>query len=372
MGDSSEATEHAEGTTSNGMSAAIAADRAAFIARDLEAKAAPPTEKGKPVVADDDSDLDDDEQSASGEDADLEDDERSATASDDSDLDEDDDQDEDEDEDEDAGADADTKKRLASVRRTDQRLREQRERQWKAEDAKLADRETKLAEREAKTTKLEGLLERLKNPYELGDVLAELGYSEDDFEPASQSAFARSKKFASDPNAKATVAKMKHDRDREERLAKLEKKDAAREAADAEARANAVAEQRVVAFISETTKATSERTPLAAALIEKNPARAHAQIAEITGRLMDELGTMPTSKQVIIALEKSRRQDLRDLGVDPKTITTVAAAKKQTSAATEKTTTSSPSKKAAVSADVKVDAKKAPLTKDDFINRKFD
>lgn len=368
MADSSEASSHAEGTSngvSNGASGSLEASRAAFIARDMAAAQAAPAGEAKPVVADDDSDLDVDEAAASGDaDADLDSDDdapKAAASDDDSDLD-------DEDEIE-KGVDADTKKRLASVRRTDQRLREQRERQWKAEDAKLADREAKLAEREAKTSKAERLIERLKNPYELGDVLAELGYSEDDFEPASQSTFARSKKFAADPNAKATVAKLKHDRERDERLAKLEKADEERRAAEAETREAAEAQQRVETFISTTAKATTEKTPLAAALIEKNPARAREQIAAIAGRLWDETGSMPTSKQVIIALEKTRRQDLRDAGVDPKTITTVAAAKKQTDAPVEKATAS---KKVAVPTTVKTDEKKKTSLKDDFINRKFD
>ncbi len=352
----------------NGASSSIDADRAAFIAGIVgdESKA----EEAKPAKeapADDDSDLDDEDEAAETVKDDAEDDLDEDETDDDSDLDEEDDDDEDEGKE----ADKDTAKRIDKVKRTDKRLRERRETDFKTREASIQRTIDEWAPRIERAEKFEQRFGRGINPYEAAEVLAELGLKDEDFEAASQSLFVRTKKFADKPETRETVARLKEIRElREEARINREW----REQQEAKARQTAeqsAAEKRTVAFIESATKATSEKTPLAAALIEKNPARAQAQIAEITGRYIDEHGVMPTPKQVVIALEKSRRQDLRDLGVDPKSITTIAAAKKATEAPADK------AKPAAKKTDkpapsAKADDKPTTSIKDDFINRKFD
>ncbi len=360
------ATEGApvNGTASgaNGASTAIDADKAAFIAGVVgDSAPKPDSTPPKPAPADDDSDLDEDEDlETAAKDADEDIDEEDEKPDDDSDLDEEDDEDKD--------ADKDTAKRIDKVKRTDKRLRERRESDFKAREASIQKTIDEWQPRIEKAEAFEKRFARGVNPYDVADVLADLGLKEEDFEAASQTLFARTKKFADKPETRETVARMKELRELRDEAKENKKWRDERDARDKQAAEEAAAERRTAAFLESTTKATTEKTPLAAALIEKNPARAHAQIAEIAGRYIDEHGVMPTPKQVIIALEKSRRQDLRDLGVDPKSITSVAAAKKATDAPADK---AKPAAKKTDKPAAKSDGKTSSL-KDDFIHKRFD
>jgi hypothetical protein len=324
-----------QGTTTNGVStdaASDASDRAAFLA-EMAGKGEPAKDADKPARepkgdegADDDLDQDEDADETS---ADADDDDADLDDAEEGDEDEDDDKADDEDKAADEPKDADTVKRRAAIQKAERRAKEQIARDAAKANAELDARVQKIeaewGPRIAKAEKFEQLADLAKNPYQVADVLRELGLSEDDFEAASQTIFAHSKKFASDPKGRETVAKLKSERELREEVAQLKKAQAERDAAEAKRDAEARATQRGMALIESTLTLKLEKTPLAAKFIAQNPDRARREIAAIAGRLMDETGEFPTPKSVRIQLEKDRRQVLRDLGIDPKSAIQAAA-----------------------------------------------
>ena len=376
MPEAETAEAHTEGT-SNGVSSSFESDRAAFIAgitgeqaaSDANGKADDSKAENGKADADEDSDLDDDTDAdeadeSEDEDESDEEDKSEQSADDDSDLDEEDDEDE-------KKVDGDTAKRLAQVKRTDKRLREQREKQFRAREAELDARESELKEARAEVAEFKSLISRMKNPYEVGDVLIELGLSEDDAEAASQALYARSKKYANDPKAREAITRAKGERELREEVSNLKKWREERETRDREAQESAAAQERGMKFLGDAAKLATEKTPLAATYLERSPERAYQRMAEITARLWDQTGEQPAAKKVIVELERDRRRELRDLGIDPKTRTAAAKATTDKPADKTKTAANGSKKPEKPSTSAKADDKK-PLTKEDFIKGIFD
>lgn len=350
-----EGTEHTG--TSNGVSTRDAA-RAAFLAG-MESE----QEVGKGDESDaDDSSADDDADLDSALDGDGDADEVDADA-DDSDA-EDDDSDLDEDEDETEGddekVDGDTAKRLEKVRRTDKRLREQRDRDFKAREAELeqkvqAANENLRKEWEPRIEKAERV-ERLMASRDLIALAKEAGYSEDDFADAARMFYAYSPDGAKDPKAKDAAARLRKEREQQARLDKLEKereeerKERERELKQAEQ------QKHVDTFVGKVTKAVSDKLPLAKAYIAAEPDEARVEIEVIAGRIAQQLGRLPEPKAVMVELEKLERRRLRRHGIDPKS---VKAGSTASSAIAKAGTTDSKTKPAPKKGDKKTTKKSA-------------
>lgn len=300
-----------------------ARDRAAFLAEDGDGDdAAPPAKKPVLAVVESDDDGDDDGDEEAVEDADADD---SADESDDdeSESDESDDEEESDDSDEsDEEPDAETSKRLDQVRRTDKRLRERREADFRDRESKIQGVIAEWTPRIEKAEKLEQRLASLaRNPFELVDLLREIGMPEDDFEAASQTLFAHSKKFADDPKAREVIAQRKRDRAeaarRDAELAELRKRQDERDARDRAAAEQAAQAASAMRFVRGVEKAADAETfPLAAAKLAKNPKAFREQIADVALKLWDKTGAQPTAKRVLAAFEKQRRAELAELDIE--------------------------------------------------------
>lgn len=304
----------------------LAADRAAFLAGDDEyagddgvaqpSDTKKPTEK-KPAKPDDDSDLDEDDVATDDAEADVDEDtvdkeEPEAEADDDSDL----------DEDEPAAAkakvDPETAKRLAAVRRTEERAREQLARDRATFERERETAQAQLKERFEKVERFEKLAARARyNPVE---ILTELGLTEDDFEDAARDIYAHSKKAASDPKLKEATARSRRERELADEVRALKAKVDEREKSETTEKQKAEARKGVEAYVAKIAKSVPETLPLAKQLIKSNPAKAHAKIEAIANRLAIETGSVPDAKAVLKQLEKDRRQALRDVGIDPKSL----------------------------------------------------
>jgi hypothetical protein len=369
------ADEIAEGEThgtSNGASSSVdrfAASRAAFLAGEDassdDAAKSPPNGAPKEDAKDDDSDLDD---ALDPDDVDTKDEDE------DSDLDENDSEDKDKDgEDEDKNVDADTAKRLSQVRRTDKRLREQRDKEWAARDAefetRVKDVEERWAPRIEKAERIERLMERAAiDPLAL---LQAANVPESAYEYVGQTLYTHSK-AKDDPKAKAALAQLMRDRERDEEIANLKKWRDDREKTDKSREQQTAADREVDAFIGTVTKAASDKTPLAKTLLKNDPDSAREELQIVAYRLAKEQGRLPDAKAVMIAFEKHQRGKLRRLGIDPKSRGAAAALTDSKTTTTSKKSdkkieTGKPTEKTSDKPD---DKKTNP--RDAFISRKFD
>lgn len=316
------ADEHTE-TEAHGTNGVSASDaRAAFLAGEDVADE-PKAEKAE--VEDDDSDLEDEdaeETVASDEDSDP-----------DADLDEEDDEKEEK-------PDADTAKRLSQVYRTDKHVREQREKDFAARDRQFAqERDAFVAEWKPKVEaaeKFERAVERI-NVDPIG-VLTALKLKPEAYEHTAQVLYTLAK-AKDDPKAQAAVAKLIKDRELEDKLDSVTKKLEEQEKTAKERAAEAAADAQWNEFFTKVEKHVGDKTPLAKALLKSNPTKARERITIATEKFVRANNRLPSEREIAIAVEKDRRQALRDMGIDPKTISASAA-----NAAIEKTTTTTKTK----------------------------
>jgi hypothetical protein len=361
-------------------------DRAAFLAGDLGDDAGlEKADKKKAAKASRDSSKDDDDQD---DDADLDDDgddedEKTDVAADDDEEEtadeDDDDSDLDDDDDEKAkapGADDETKKRLEQVRRTDKRLREKREADFKSRETELRKIETGIEERwksrVEKAENFEKLAARAKT--HAADVLIELGLTDDDLEHAARDIYAHSKKGAEDPKNKEAALRARAQREKDERIAALEKRLNDREKTEAEKQQEAEQRKAVDAHLdrfASVAKKNSERYPLANNYLAKNPQGARADLEVVAGRLAQQLGAMPSEKDVIRAFEKDRRRVLREHGIDPKKFVATSATTDDAKKTDKKTDTKTGDQTTA-NQKSKPNGEVKRLTKADYIAGKFD
>lgn len=219
-----------------------------------------------------------------------------------------------------AKADPDLQKRLDVVQKAEKRARE----------AVAAERATFAKEREAFEVERKEWKERLdrfdslakRAKYDLASVALELGLTEDDFEPQARDLYAKSKKGAADPKNRAAAAQSAREREQADRIAQLEAKFEARDKADAEREQQASVQRGVSAFVEGAVKAVGDDAPLVKALLAKNPAKARQTIGQAALYLLDQTGETPEFGDVIAEIEKFRRAELEELGIDPSVVAT--------------------------------------------------
>ncbi|HSN26173.1 MAG TPA: hypothetical protein VLT45_07800 [Kofleriaceae bacterium] len=347
-------------TSSNGVAsrASMHADaRAAFLAGDVgddagddvDAKKAPADAK------DDDSDLDDADEDRDEVEADDEDDDKDKDLEDD----------EDDDEDDKKAPDKETARRLETVQRTDKRLREERERQFAAREAEINGQVDSLRKewepRIAAPEKFERLAARANiDPVA---VLQALGVTEDRYEHAAQVLYTLAK-AKDDPKARTAAAQLMKARELDEEISQLKKWREDREKAEKDREQQTAADREVDAFISNVTKAASDKTPLAKSLLKNDPDGAREELQIVAFRLAKETGRLPEAKAVMIALEKHQRAKLRKLGIDPKAR---GAAEALTESTAKTTTAKTGEKKTAKKATTTVVDDDKPLTKEEYV-----
>ena len=373
MAEASESSSNGEVKLTYGQRAA--ADRAAFVAGepDGETAEAEKPAKGKPAdaneSADDDNDLDEvdsDAEETSDDESDKDDD------SDDEAAEEDDDKDLDDEDEVNAKADAkidpDVAKRLEQVRRTDRRLRDQRDRQFAQQKAQI---DAALAEWQPKidrAVKFERLAARAD--IDPAGVLEALGVKPDRFEYISQLLYTIAK-GKDDPKSRDAAARLIRERERDEEISNLKKWREERESTDKQREQSAAQEREVERYLDTVVKAASDKTPLAKRYIAKSPDRARGDLVKIAHRIGEETGATPSPKAVMIAFEKERRRFLRDHGIDPKSASASAA---NSNGSETKTAPKQDDKKTNAKTKAKVDTTDddKPLTKEAFMRGNYD
>jgi hypothetical protein len=284
--------------------ASVAAARTGATAPVEEADATETTAEAEPEVA-----------AAADPDADLEDDTDDPATPEDPDADLDD-------EDEDAAlakaakADPDLAKRLGVLQRQEQRQRAafERERQTFARERAEWQEQTKAIAASAK--RFESIAARFE--HDPMGVLEEMKVSPSAFEAIARTVFANTETGKADPKNAAIAASMRAKLAERGELAELKAKQEKLEQEIANRDAAAKQEAVLNRYFEGVTKVVGEKTPLTAKLIASNPARARHELEIVAFDLAQQNGKLPTEKAVVIAYEKKRRAELRDLGIDPK------------------------------------------------------
>lgn len=293
-------------------------DDAEVAAPSGEAKKSAPKKASAPVEATDDepaAETDDDLDDVDLDDEDADDDELAAEAK--------------------ADVDPDLAKRLAKVRKQEQRVREQH-------DAARRELETRqrafVSEWKPKIEALEQF-EKLKARRDVIGQLKALGYNEESFEDLSRIVYGHSPAAAAEPKNREAVRKLQSERELREQLAELKARDEARDKRDAEREAQATAAREADAYMGKVHKAVSESTPLVQKRLEARPENTRKALGEIAYRLaVKNGGAAVEPARVVKAYERKLERD-RDLfggGTEAKPAgkaaakaTSAAAAKKQ-------------------------------------------
>jgi len=288
-------------------------ERAAFLADSDAADTTEPAAKPAKAPAVEPDDDDDDAATEAGAVAEDDDDDQDE---DEPDVD-DDDQDEpaDADDDDDAAADPELAKRLAKVRRTEQRQRESLEREravFARERAEWQQQSKQLTEAQQRFDKLAA-----RAKYDSYSVLRELGVSDDDMVVHAQHLYARSKDAAVKPEHRAAADRAMREREitdelkaTRSELAEVKESLTAREQA-------AAAEREADVYVRRVVRKVDDSAPLTKALTTKNPAKAREALTTTALQLAKKLGQLPKASQVVAAHERKLSRELRDLGIEP-------------------------------------------------------
>lgn len=206
--------------------------------------------------------------------------------------------------------DKDLQRRLSSIQREEKRAKAAlaEERKVIAEERRAVDRERE--EARAELGRVRKALESFKtDPVALA---REAGVPEELFEELARAYYAASPKGKADPRLREHVARSSRDMKRDDELA-----DTRRELAELrQTIQQQTLAQQAAAFIEGAAKAASDETPLVSAMLEKSPQKARARLAAVADRLVEETGEVPDYEDVVTELEKIRREELEELGID--------------------------------------------------------
>lgn len=234
-------------------------------------------------------------------------------------------------------ADPETEKRTAHLRKLEQRMRAGLER-----DRAAFERERTAFERDRDTHKAElaelAEFRQLKSRarYNLSSVLAKLGFSDDDYEPAARELYALSKAGASDPKNREAAARLQREREHGDELSTTRKELAELKKKLEERDQQTSAQRETEAYLGDVmrfAKRVADKTPLVRNVMKKNPERARSEMSAIALDILKDTGKVPSAKQVVVAYEKARRRDLREQGVDVKALIGVRAIDTKTNGA---------------------------------------
>lgn len=206
--------------------------------------------------------------------------------------------------------DKDLQKRLAAIQREEKRAKAAlaAERQQFAEERRAAEADRRAAAQER--AQLQKVMERAR--YDLPSLLRALGYKEEEFDAAARQVYSESPEGRTDPSRREAAARTARERERDDELQQTR-----RELAEVKS----MLEQRDIqarteAWIDQAAKAASDETPLVQTMLSRAPAKARQRIAQTAQRLLDETGEVPDHADVLAELEKDRRAELEELGVD--------------------------------------------------------
>lgn len=206
--------------------------------------------------------------------------------------------------------DKDLERRLSAVRAETKRAKAAiaEERRAFAEEKRAVQAE--IDEARAKMTRINKAVARFKaDPVALA---LEAGLSEDDFEDMARAYYAASPKGKTDPRLREQVTRSARDRQHDDELAQTR-----RELAELKQTIQQqTAAQRTEQWLDGVASAADDETPLVRTMLEKSPKKARARLAQVAEQLLAETDEVPDPSDVVAELEKIRREELEELGID--------------------------------------------------------
>jgi len=205
-------------------------------------------------------------------------------------------------------------KRLAAIQKYEKRVRAELDAERVAVRRERDEMRAEMAAQRAKLEKFERAVAAAK--YDPAGLLAELGYGDDDWEPASQSLYARSKAAAADPKWKAQSEQVQRQREQNERMAAMQRRLDALEEERKTERAQAETQREIDRYLDGVARVVADDAPLMKRLLAKNPDKARLLFFEAARELAQKTGEAPTAKATIAAAERARRHMLEELDID--------------------------------------------------------
>lgn len=213
--------------------------------------------------------------------------------------------------------DAETERRLSAVQKAEKRAKEAIAKERSEVAAEKAELAKLRAEVEQRTQSFEKLKARAK--YDPAAVLAELGLTEDDFEPAARDIYARSKAAAADPKAKEAAIRMQREREAIDKLSQLEKKHAELEAKLTAKEQQAQYEQAWTGYVGDVGKlvtAESSPSPLLRAALSAAPGETHGELRQMAAAIYEDTGEWPDPADLATHYEKYHRARFARFGIE--------------------------------------------------------
>jgi len=202
--------------------------------------------------------------------------------------------------------DKDLQKRLDVIQQAERRQKEA----IAAERERFESHVRQLQPKLDRLEQLERAAQRAK--YDPAGLLIELGVGEDALELAAKQVYARSKAAQADPRLREQAAREMREREYADELTATR-----REMAEVKQQlAQQSYERQAQEYIQKVARAASDETPILRNWLEKNPARAEQRLADVAVRLLDATGETPDPIDVAREVEKIRRKELEEDGVD--------------------------------------------------------
>lgn len=194
--------------------------------------------------------------------------------------------------------DAETERRLSAVQRAEKRSREMLTKERAEAKAEIERERAELSKWKAERDSFEQMKARAK--YDPAGVLAALGLTDEDLEPAARDLYARSKGAQSDPKAREAALKMQREREVSDRVAKIERENAELREQFTQRDQEAAHREAFDSFVGDVKKVANGTTPL----FEKAPARANQLVRQVLQEHWAEHQEIPDVADVIASLEK--------------------------------------------------------------------
>lgn len=220
-----------------------------------------------------------------------------------------------------AKPDKDLARRLAAVQKEEKRAKAAlaEERRAIAEERRAIEAEAR--ETKARLERVEKAFARLK--YDPVAIAREAGIPEEMFEDFAKAYYAASPKGQADPRFKDAAQRTAREREKDDEQSELR-----REVAELRAHVQQQeSAQRTAAWLDNVAKAASDETPLVQTMLSKSPQKTRARLAQVAEQLLAETDEVPDPEDVVAELEKIRREELEELGIDAPAPATNGASK---------------------------------------------
>ena len=219
-------------------------------------------------------------------------------------------------------------KRLEQIQRQEQRAKDAVAQQRAEFEKERADFQKQREEWQPKLEQFEALKARVA--YDPAAVLMELGMGEADFETAARQLYALSVEGKKNPALREQSARSLREKETMTKLQQLEQKHQELLQQIQEREQRAEQERQVNEYISQVEKAVGDDATIVSRMLAKSPQKARALLREAASQLYNQTGEVPDAQDVVAHLEKIKRAELDELGLDIPAAGSSAATKPKT------------------------------------------